>query len=233
MSTTLSDFVSNVTTRINRSDTTASTRAKVWLVEAFKAICTEYPFVALRNSENDDCTEVIASSNKRTFTFGTSSTIRAIQCVTLTDPDKTNPDGTNYTVRLHPTGFRKLVTNLYGVARAPSEYARYGENTLLLNSVPDKAGYVITVHAWMYPTINATPENTVVVTPMEWDEIITWAAAWRGLQEHLRYDEAALMLKNTIMPLLLPKVTNMKQYLEMQDWDTPLAILQKEYTPVI
>lgn len=218
----IQDSVDNVVKRMNRSDVDINASAVTWLVQAYTDIASRYPFVEFQRYFNR---ATVQGQREYPLPDG----VRAVLAVTLQDTSITNSNGTPLTRRLKKTSFREIVKANFNVASAPYRYARWNDK-LFADPIPDRSTYNIIIYAWVYPATSAL-ENTTVMLPPEWIEVMEWEAVWRGHNEQLDYDAARHVMEKVIVPMTTLRYRNLKSYIELQDWDVPVAQLVQRSTP--
>lgn len=219
---TINDSVQTVVNRMNRSDTDITTSAVNWLVQAYLDIAARYPFVELQRYAT---VTTVAGQREYSLPDG----VRAVLALALEDPLIVNANGTPLTRRLKKTSFRDIIKANFNIAQVPVRYARWNDK-FFIDPIPDRSTYRLKLFGWIYPDTTSR-ENTTVLLPPEWIEVMEWHAVWRGLCEHIDYDAANNVLKNILSPLEMVRNRNLKSYLEMQDWDSPVEYLQTRSTP--
>lgn len=88
----------------------------------------------------------------------------------------------------------------------PSTYARSGAQTVQLNPPPDNSSYTMRVRYWSRPPEDAVFNTTVLATPIEWDALFKWEAAWWVLNE-LGQEQRAMQL---VQPMMMPRQSSPK-----------------------
>ena len=71
----------------------------------------------------------------------------------------------------------------------PTEWYRFG-STIGFTPVPDLAYQVQTRMLRQHPINDATLNQTQILIPREWNEILVWAAVERGFMEYMEYEKA-------------------------------------------
>lgn len=85
----------------------------------------------------------------------------------------------------------------------PATYARFG-NDIELMPIPDSASYTFRVRYWEFPDVNTNPDElgaTLVVTPVDWDELLKWETLFRFYTFLEQHDKANML----IQPMPLPR----------------------------
>ena len=72
----------------------------------------------------------------------------------------------------------------------PTEWYRFAD-TLGFTPVPDKAYQVQARIIRQHPINDNALNQTVILIPREWNEILVWAAVERGFMEYMEYEKAA------------------------------------------
>lgn len=92
---------------------------------------------------------------------------------------------------------RKLDTSHYQktdrfnpVFSLPTEWYRHSTN-VGFNPVPDKAYQVQWRMVKMHPINDVTLTQTQILLPRDWNEVLIWAAVYRGFNELLQFEKAA------------------------------------------
>lgn len=95
--------------------------------------------------------------------------------------------------RLRRSSSRLYDSLSYSVNGRPSTYARTAGLQIQISPPPDQA-YQFRVRYWTRPAEAPTPSNTVLVTPLEWDELLRWETAWRVLNMIGQEQRAATLI---------------------------------------
>lgn len=85
----------------------------------------------------------------------------------------------------------------------PATYARFGTN-LEFMPVPDSASYTYRLRYWEKPTFPVSPDalsELVLITPLEWDELLKWETLYRMYTHTEQHDKAMLL----VAPVQLPR----------------------------
>lgn len=218
----INDSVSNVVKRINRSDADINASAINWLVQAYVDIASRYPFVEFQRYFNR---ATVTGQREYNLPDG----VRAVLAITFQDTSITNSNGTPLTRRLKKTSFREIARANFNVASASYRYARWNDK-IFLDPIPDRDTYNVILYTWVYPDASSR-ENTTILLPPEWIEVMEWEAVWRGHNEQLDYDAARHVMERVVTPLTATRFRNLKSYIELQDWDIPVPQLVMRSTP--
>jgi hypothetical protein len=76
----------------------------------------------------------------------------------------------------------------------PTEWYRFG-SLIGFTPVPDKAYQIQTRMLMMHPIDDNTLNQTQILIPRDWNEILIWAAVERGFMEYLEYEKASMIHK--------------------------------------
>jgi hypothetical protein len=71
----------------------------------------------------------------------------------------------------------------------PTEWYRFAQ-TIGFTPVPDKAYQIQTRMLRQHPINQAQLNQTVILIPNDWNEVLVWAAVERGFMEYLEYEKA-------------------------------------------
>lgn len=83
----------------------------------------------------------------------------------------------------------------------PSRYARFGNN-VEFDRLANADNYTYRIRYWTSPTIAVKPEETVLVIPPEWFELVKYEGLYRVYIDMLDQPEKAMML---MQPAMLPR----------------------------
>ncbi len=72
----------------------------------------------------------------------------------------------------------------------PTEWYRFSSN-IGFNPVPDKNYQVQMRMVKMHPINDNALSQTIILLPRDWNEVLVWAAAYRGFTEMMEYEKAA------------------------------------------
>lgn len=81
----------------------------------------------------------------------------------------------------------------------PYSYGRWG-NAMEVNPPPDSSAYTYRIRYWSRPTIATTSQDTMLVTPVEWDELVKWETLYRLLHAVRQEDRAMVLMGTPIQP---------------------------------
>lgn len=176
----INDRVGYVTSMLGER-TDLATKAKTWLKDAYLELSMVYPFEELQDTQ----TSVVDLTKGEFLSYPTASgNVRGIVIIELWDTL-----GTTFKWVLKRSNIRKLANFPATPTGPPSLYAPFGvvkngdgtikNYTVVLRPTPDVA-YTIKWRLWMKPTIATPVENTVILLPDDWLEILDYAAAMRG-----------------------------------------------------
>lgn len=153
----------------NRTDLAADIRN--WLGDAYLEIGSGYDFEDLEASY-EDMTVVNIDA------YDLQANVRAIKSVVLIDPSSGQvilPDGKNIQY------IRRIATVQNGV---PSVYALYGSQ-IVFRPKPNKS-YTLLVDYWKRPELATVVQDTELLMPTDWLEVLDMAAAMRGYMGKLQ-----------------------------------------------
>ena len=91
--------------------------------------------------------------------------------------------------KLLPSHYQKA-DNFQPTFSLPTEWYRFG-STIGFTPVPDKAYQVQTRMLRQHPINDNQLNQTVLLIPRDWNEILIWAAVQRGFTEYMEYEKAA------------------------------------------
>lgn len=94
----------------------------------------------------------------------------------------------------------------------PATYARTAAQQIQFSPPPDSNNYTFRIRYWTRPTEHATPELTVLSTPLEWDSLFEWETAWWVLNATGQEQRASLL----IQPMSLPRQSAPKKQPAME-----------------
>lgn len=175
----LNDFVSEVTLNLgNRTD--IAPRVSIWLRDAYIDLTMTVPFEELQFTFDD-----IFQPTIDIYDYPTDA--RAIVTLSLS-PSMANPSTSQPIKRRNIQVVRRYSTSMNpGV---PAIYAPFNRK-ILVRPVPNLA-YPFKWDYWQLPQIDPTNSlDTIVLTPLDWNEIITYMATMRGHLSLLERDKAA------------------------------------------
>jgi hypothetical protein len=95
--------------------------------------------------------------------------------------------------KLYPSHYQKA-DNFQPTFSLPTEWYRFAD-TLGFTPVPDKAYQVQCRILRAHPINDNQLNQTLILIPREWNEILVWAAAQRGFMELLEYEKASVIHK--------------------------------------
>jgi hypothetical protein len=211
----LSDLVSNVVSRVSTNIPNVNTLAADWLLKSYKAVAAQFPFVELQNFYTQN---VLTTGGVRMGSYSIATDVRAILAVSMQDPNLLI-SGTSTPIkrRLKKDSWRGSAAEKFTPEGIPCKYTRFG-NTIYFEPTPNRDDYLFYIWYWKYPDVSQGVSSTISL-PMEWEEVIEWEGVWRGLLHTLSYNEAKEVRNNVVIPLLAERVSNMKSFIETQDWD--------------
>lgn len=192
----INDLVPEVIFRCeNRTNDTA--RAAVWLRDALLEIASnpDYrddfaeleelgPFFNLTAPVGGVGTQEYAESNI--------TPIGDIQLATLDIRVWTDPPTNSNWRKLDNAHYQKT-DRFQPVFSLPTEWYRFGLN-IGFNPIPDKP-YQIQARVLRTHPIATPIQNTLILLPTDWNEVIIWAAVQRGFMELLEWDKAGAVNK--------------------------------------
>lgn len=186
---TIEDISSWVLTDyLNRTnDTGLQTVCRKAAVRAYRLVCAKVPFDELMTTSS----ELALVSGTDTYTIDSGGwaltpDLRALASVRATFSSTQKR-------RLRRSHARNFDAMSYSTSGKPFMYARWG-NQLILNPTPDSSSYTIRLRYWSRPTIDSTIQNTVLVTPIEWDSLIQWETAFEVLYDLDQIDKAMTLV---------------------------------------
>ena len=91
--------------------------------------------------------------------------------------------------KLLPSHYQKA-DNFQPTFSLPTEWYRFGD-TLGFTPVPDKTYQTQLRMLRQHPINDANLNQTQILIPREWNEILVWSAVQRGFMEYLEYEKAA------------------------------------------
>ena len=156
-------------------------RIITWLRDAYLELGMAYPFDELLSSAT---TSTVAGTDEYNYPTG----VRAIRRLSIID--------NNQSILLDRKSIG-YIDDFSTIAESrPSYYATWvtqGADEITrfvkLRTIPDKV-YTLKWRTWLSPTINGTVENTKLQMPLDWLEILDYAAAMRGFGDLLEHDRA-------------------------------------------
>jgi hypothetical protein len=177
---------------LKRSDLTSE--AVEAAVGAYRVICQAIPFEELQTT----ATPTVTPGNSVVSLSAVSPSVAGIVSVRYV-----TAAGRSWRLkRSHVRAFDNISYSSNGDSRS---YARFGL-TLELQP-PPQAGSSLIMRYWSNPTIDGTPGNTNLVTPLAWDELFKWETLYRLYFITSQEDKAAAL----IMPMPMPRQMSPKK----------------------
>lgn len=93
----------------------------------------------------------------------------------------------------------------------PATYAREGLG-IELNPIPISSSYTLQVRYWNRPTIATDAETTVLVIPVEWEELLYWEGLYRTYTDLEMHDKAATL----VTPMPMPRQKSPKRTIQFE-----------------
>lgn len=180
MATTIDDIAGWVYADVlKRTDITAVVRTCA--INVYRLMCAAVPFDELMVTSTE---QAVVSGTASYDLAGLTPALRAIQSIRMTY------SATN------KRRLRRSSTRLYDSlslipSGQPATYARWGTK-IELNPPPDSSAYTFRVRYWSRPAI--TDETTVLITPIEWDELLRWETLYRAYHELDQLDKAYALM---------------------------------------
>jgi hypothetical protein len=108
---------------------------------------------------------------------------------------------TNSSQRMRRSNTRVFDAENQNLVGRPSRYARFG-NAIEFDRIANASGYTYRIRYWTAPTIAVKSEETVLVIPQEWFELVKYEALYRVYLDILDQPEKAMMM---MQPAMLPR----------------------------
>lgn len=170
---TINDRVATVRLNLgNRTD--LDTRIKRWLADAYLDLGSNYPFEELEDTISDMLVPTIAE-------YPYAAQVRAVKNLSIT---LSNGD-TRTLFKRHITNVRRYSSTAPG---DPSIWAPF-KRVAHLRPVP-RLSHTLTWDVWVKPEIAAVVEDTQILLPDDWLEVLDLAATLRGHISLLERDKA-------------------------------------------
>lgn len=81
----------------------------------------------------------------------------------------------------------------------PATYARWGKS-LEFNPPPSSSSYTYRLRYWSLPELSTPVENTTLVTPITWDELMRYETLYRTYMDIEEFEKAAQLVSPMPMP---------------------------------
>jgi hypothetical protein len=167
----------------NRTDLTIGDPSKVdiWVRDAYLELAMNYPFDELEDSVNDNFVQGVD-----TYEIPTEG--RGIKALTLVFPaGGREPRPIR---RRHIRNIRRYQTTNQGPPAIYAPLTPAGQpRSIIVRPVPDQS-YSIIWDVWTLPTIQSDVEQTQIMMPADWLEVLRYAACIRGHVELQEQDKA-------------------------------------------
>jgi hypothetical protein len=158
--------------------TDLSARVIQWLADGYLELGWNYPFETLEDTIVDT-TSAGVGSGEMLFP----DPARGIMSITLR-----RPDGITIPLKFKDVPWINRYPTGPGFCSVPAVYATHNTK-ILLRPEPD-ASYDLLEEVWLKPVIAEPPEDTDLLIPDDWLEILDYLAAMRGHVELLERDKA-------------------------------------------
>jgi len=188
MSFLIADLENEVILR-TENQTTNTARADIWIRDALLEITSDPDF----RNEFDQLEVFGAPFNlsPKIQEYAESNllpTVSTVNTATLDILIWQDPPTNSIRRKLMPSHYQKA-DNFQPTFSLPTEWYRFG-SSIGFTPVPDKAYQVQTRMLQQHPINDANLNQTVILIPRDWNEILIWAAAERGFMEYLEYEKA-------------------------------------------
>lgn len=178
---------------LNRaSDTALQAVTRRAAVRVYKLVCAAVPFDELMVTSSElamvasQSSYVIGTAQGAGIDWVVSPEIRSIANLRITFDASSKR-------RLRRSHVRSFDSLSVTAASRPFSYARWGK-TLEFNPPPNSAAYTVRFRYWSRPIIDATPQNTVLLSPAEWDTLLQWETAFEVLYDLDQIDKAMTLV---------------------------------------
>ena len=185
----ISDRTSLVKTKLGEKSG-IDTKVNQWIRDAFIEFAMSIPFEELLSSKDETTTTGATLGTDDVYTYP--SDCRAIKSIHMV-----RSDGSSYELRRKNTKYLdKYNTSSTG---PPTIYAPWSkqprasfERQIIVRPMPGASvTYTLRWRFWLMPIIDSdTLANTYLTVPLDWLEIIDYAAALRGFMDLLMFDRA-------------------------------------------
>jgi len=183
---------------LNRND--IQTIANSAAIDVYKTICAKIPFDQLMVTSPE--LPLIQDQTSYDLTAGPTMltpALRAIASMRISF----SPTNRRRPRRSHVRVYDSLSSTTSGFT---ATYARWG-NSIEFNPPPNSSTYTFRVRYWSRPTLDATPINTTIITPEEWDTLYKWETLYKVLH-YLDQQDKAMAL---VQPAQLPRQSTPKK----------------------
>jgi hypothetical protein len=183
----ISDLENEVILR-TENRTTDTARADIWIRDALLEITSDPDF---RNEFDQlEIYGVQFNLTPQVQEYSESNLIPAgdVNTATLDILIWQDPPTNSIRRKLMPSHYQKA-DNFQPTFSLPTEWYRFGPN-IGFTPVPDKAYQIQTRMLQMHPINDNVLNQTQILIPRDWNEILVWAAVERGFMELLEYEKA-------------------------------------------
>lgn len=188
MSTTIGDICEQAHDFINRNDQQQFVERAA--VHVYKQICARIPFEELQAIAAPYV--LPGSTTQLDYTAGPGiMNLAGIYSIKLIDGTAVR--------RIKKTEMREFDSLPVNLPGPPSRYARFGANTIYFDR-PGNGSATIEMKYWQKPLIDVIPQNTTIITPENWDELLVWETIFRALTKLKRNDEAMSLMMGPQLP---------------------------------
>lgn len=172
---TIGSLVSTVASLLG-GRTDLNTKISGWIVDGYRDIAMTIPFETL-----EDTSEITTVSGFDSYDYPSGA--RGIKSVSVSLPGIPNS--------IRPLWKRNIarIDRYPMVPGMPSIWAPFGTQ-IVVRSVPN-GQYVLTVRFWLKPIIQETVNDTELMVPDDWLEIVTYEAQMRGYLDLQEQERAA------------------------------------------
>ena len=215
--------------RMRRPDLLANATQNA--LSGYLSICGAVPFEDLQQMTNPEISTV---SGQTTYDLS-SYNMLGIMSIRLTI-------ATNQVYRLKRTSTRQLDV-FQATQSRPFLYARFAKG-IEVAPVPDSGTYTMRIRFWSRPPLDFSDPggygaNTVLATPIEWDELFKYEALYRTYLDIEEYEKASYLIAPSAMPKqatprkvlssevgILPRLWNelMKRYNQREAVDEDFSV---------
>jgi len=229
----ISDLDNEVILRVENRTTDLS-RADIWLRDALIEISSDPNF-------RDEFSELEVLGPKFNLTVGLQEypetnlmPVGVVNVATLDIVRWADPPTNNLRQKLSWSHYQEADRSQFSVTSLPTNWYRFAGN-IGFDPVPDKA-YQVQMRALKFHPITDNQLNqTVILLPRDWNEILVWAAAERGFMELLEYEKAqqihVLLYGDPKYPARPGVINGRKKKREQEAWreSSPLRPVVRTY----
>lgn len=169
----------------------------IFMRNFYRVLCSKVPFEELQLRSNFNC--VIGNAEVDL------SSLKLAGIMSIYIEYSSSPSQGIRLKRSHTRLYDNMGTMPNG---RPHTYARFNKKIELLPP-PDNT-YTLKVRYWQTADINATVQNTTIVAPDAWHELIQWETYYRALMVLNRFNDA----QNLILTSMQPKMPSPKKVVE-------------------